>query len=107
MPALTITQVFGASAAVSGGVLSIDLSDFSTVGLTNATPTASEIFTAILLRIISQQTSTSQEDTEVGVYIGEPFISVVRSNTQLDRSFPVSVFTPFSSSTLDPDEVVG
>lgn len=107
MPALTIPQVFGATAAVSGGVLSVSLADLAAVGLTNATPTASEIFTALLLRLVSQQTAASLDDVEVGVYIGDPFISVVRTNTQLERQFPVSVFTPFSAATLDPDDVIG
>lgn len=107
MAALTIPEVFGSSASVTAGVLSISLADFTAIGLTGATPTASEIFTAIMLRLVSQQTTGSIDDVLVGVYIGEPFISVVRTNTQLERQFPVSVFTPFSSSTLDPDDVVG
>lgn len=107
MPALTLAQVFGANASVTSGVLEITLADFSSVGLTGVTPTASEIFTAIMLQIVASQTPTSQEDLDVGVFIGEPFISVVRNNEQLDRSFPVSVFTPFSASTLDPDDVIG
>lgn len=107
MPALTIPQVFGAGASITGGVLSIPLSDLAAVGLNGVTPTASEIYTAIMLRLVSQQTASSLEDIEVGVYIGEPFLTVSRGNAQLERQFPVSVFTPFNAATLDPDDVIG
>lgn len=107
MPALTIPQVFGTGATVSGGNLTIPLSGLASTGLSNSTPTASELLTAIILQLVSSQTAASQEDITVGVFVGDPFLTIARGGVQLERQFPVSVFTPFASATLDPDEVIG
>lgn len=107
MPAATLQQFFGASATLVGGNLTIDLDDFADVGLSNTSTSAAEIFTAILLKIKANTPTTAADDVLWGVIVGDPFLSIVRDNAQLDTQFPVSVYKPFNSSTLDPDEVVG
>ncbi len=107
MAAITLAQAFGANAAINAGVLSITIADFADVGLSNASPSASELLTAILLKVRASQDSTSQEDIERGVYIGDPYNTISRSDTQLERQYPFSVFTPLNISALDPDDVVG
>ncbi|MBD1917450.1 MULTISPECIES: hypothetical protein [Cyanophyceae] len=107
MPAATIQQFFGATATLANTVLTIDLDDFVGVGLTPTSTSAAEIFTAILLRIKANTPTTAIDDPLWGVIVGDPFLSIVRDNSQLDTQFPVSVYKPFNGSALDPDEVVG
>jgi len=107
MPAITLAQAFGSNASISGGVLSIPLADLASVGLSKASPSASEIFTALILRIRAAQGATTQEDIEVGIFVGDPFLTISRNDTQLERQFPVSVYTPLNIPVLDPDDVIG
>lgn len=108
MPAPTVQQIFGPNATLSSGVLTISLSDFSSVGLTAATAQPGDIVAALILRIISvTPANAATEDKAWPITIGEPFISVVRDNEQLERSFPVSLYTPFNAAVFDPDDVIG
>jgi len=108
MPAATLQQFFGANSTLSSGTLTVDLNDFADVGLTPTSTSPTEILTAILLKLkANTPTDAALNDKEWGITIGDPFISVVRDNEQLDTQYPVSIYRPFSSPTLDPDDVIG
>ena len=108
MPFPTIQQFFGTNATLNGTTLTINLNDFTGVGLTPATAQPGDIFASMLLRIISvTPVDAATTDKQWPVTVGTPFISVVRDNEQLERSFPVSFYTPFTAATFDPDSVIG
>lgn len=107
MAALTITQVFGASATLSAGTLTIDLADFTGTGLDPATTKASSILSALIINLKSIQSSTASEDTDVGVVVGDKYRMIARNDTQLEEQYPVSIYRPIAITDLDPDEVVG
>lgn len=107
MAAITLSQAFGANAAINAGVLSITLSDLASTGLTPSSTSPAEIFTALILKLQSSQSSTSQDDATVGIYVGTPFNTISRNDTQLERQYPVSIYTPLNITALDPDDVVG
>ncbi|PZV07825.1 MAG: hypothetical protein DCF32_06235 [Leptolyngbya sp.] len=107
MPSPTLQQFFGASATLVGGNLTLDLDDFADVGLSNTATAPGDILAAIILKIIANTpTDAATTDKLWSVTIGDPFISVVRDNEQLERSFPVSFYTPFTASVFDPDAVI-
>ncbi|MGG6237229.1 hypothetical protein ACQ4N7_01210 [Nodosilinea sp. AN01ver1] len=108
MPAATLSQVFGANASISSGTLTVSLADFTDVGLTPTSTSPTEILTAILLKLkANTPTDAATNDKDWGITIGDPFISVVRDNEQLDTQYPVSIYRPFANPTLDPDDVIG
>jgi len=108
MPAPTIQQFFGNNATLTGSTLTINLNDFTGVGLTPATAQPGDIMAALVLRIISvTPVDAATTDKQWPVTVGTPFISVVRDNEQLERSFPVSFYTPFTNAVFDPDAVIG
>lgn len=107
MPAITLTEAFGANATLAAGTLTITIADLASNGLNGPTPTAPEILTAILLRLKGTQPSNALEDAERGIVIGDPFKTISRNETQLEYQYPYSVFVPINIPALDPDDVVG
>jgi hypothetical protein len=107
MAAITLSEAFGSTATLNAGVLTVNLTDFTTHGLDGANPTPSEILTAILLRLIAVQPSNAVDDIERGVVIGTPFKTFSRNEAQLEYQYPFSVYVPITLPELDPDNVVG
>lgn len=107
MAAITLQEAFGSNASLTSTSLTIQLSDLASAGLNKPNPSASEILTAIVLRVINSQPSNASEDTERGIVIGTPFMSISRNDSQLERQYPFSIYTPLNITALDPDEVVG
>lgn len=107
MPAPTLQQFFGANAMLSGSTLTINLNDFSTVGLSSSATQPGDILAGIVLLIIANTPANAATDDPLwSVTIGDPFMTIVRNNQQLERNFPVSFYTPFDASTFDPDAVI-
>jgi len=113
MAALTLTQQFGTNASISNGVLSITLADLAAVGLNGSSPSPADIAAALVLLWKANQGSSASDDPTVGVVVAESFVSkqfVSRGTTnpvaQIEYQYAVSIFTPDSTSALDPDSVV-
>ena len=68
---MDIVKRFGANAEVVGDTLSIQLSDLTTVGLDSATPTADQIFAALVLLNLTNQPSNAADDSTIGVTVGQ------------------------------------
>jgi hypothetical protein len=110
MPALTLTQCFGANATLTNGTLTIQLSDFP--ALNSANPSASKIMAAIMLAL-KTTTATLREDSTVGIVSaieygneksfvqrGDPAVS------QIQTALTFNLYTADSSTALDPDDVL-
>lgn len=106
--ALTLTNLFGANASLSGGVLSITLSDFSGIGLDGTDPSASDIAAALILNWKANQGTDADQDPTIGVTVGDEFRSFLTrgEQAQIEYQFPVSLYVIDNSSALDPDDVV-
>jgi hypothetical protein len=102
--ALTLTQVFGPSATLTAGILSVDVTEL--YQLDSTTPSPTQILAALILGIKAIQPSSATEDVSLGIVVGDPFSTISRNDTQLERQFPVGIYTPISISALDPDNVV-
>lgn len=108
MPALTTAQMFGPSATLTGTTLTITLSDFSGVGLSGSTPSATDVMAAIILRQLSQMPTDASTDTTVGYRVEAGFVpfAFARNNTQFEHPYNIYFYTPASGSSLDPDNVI-
>ena len=107
MADLTLIEQCGAGATISGGVLSITLSD---IGLNAASPTSSQILGALVLKRRSLMTDLLANDPAVGCSIGEPFSGLaVRGNRQqAEQQYTVSLYKDVSNeivSISDPDDI--
>lgn len=105
---MDITQRFGTNASVTGGVLSIELTDLATVGLDAASPSADQIFAALILLNLANQPVGAADDISVGVTVEAGFKSFLDRNgtTQLERQYTCSLYTPDTTGDIDPDDVV-
>lgn len=107
MAAVTLQEVFGPSATLTGGVLSITIADFTGVGLSAASTSAADIYAAMMLRLKSVQPTDAADDTTRGVVVGSTdFKTISRNDTQLERQYTLSFYTPLNISAFDPDDVV-
>lgn len=106
----TLVQLFGAKAVRSGAKITIDLTDFVSVGLTNATTCSPSQACAAYLRWLQANTKQFAEDSDAGV-AAETF-DQQRSFTTRDNKaqiiYPVSLnlFSPDNTAALDPDNVI-
>lgn len=110
MAALTLAQQFGANATISSGVLSIQLSDLTGVGLNGSSPSASDISAALIMLWERNQPTNADTDPTVGILVSKDFTPkqfTTRGDvSQIEYRYSVYAYTPDSTSTLDPDSVV-
>lgn len=103
--ALTLAQRFGTGATLSGGVLSITITNLT--NLTSSTATADQILAAIILHNKAIQPTNALDDATNGVTIDDPFKSFARNDTQIQHSYSVSLYeSAAAGGPLDPDNVV-
>lgn len=109
MAALTLTQLFGASATLSAGTLTINTADFSAVGLSGASPEPADLAAALLLHWKANAPTDATNDPTVGVVVGDSFKAFTTRGTtqQIEYQYPVSLYVPDTTTSLDPDSVVG
>lgn len=109
MTALTLQQQFGTNATLSNGVLSIHISDLTSVGLNGSSPSPSDIAAALVLHWQANQGTNADQDNTIGVVVGTPFRTLLSRNNinQIQYQYPVSFYVPDTlGTTLDPDSVV-
>lgn len=108
MAARTLADLFGASASLSGGVLSITLGDFSGVGLDNASPDPTDIAAALILYWQSTQATDADTDPTNGLVVNNEFKSFLTrgDSPQIEYQYPVSLYVADTTASLDPDNVV-
>ncbi len=102
---LSLAQRFGAGSTLSGGVLSITITNLS--GLSSATASPDQILAAIILQNKAIQPTNALDDATNGVTIDDPFKSFARNDTQIQHSYSVNLYESAGSiGALDPDNVV-
>lgn len=101
---LTLTQVFGPSATLAAGVLTVDVTELYQLDDPAATP--SQIIAALIMGLKAIQPSNATEVPTLGIVVGDPYSTISRNDSQLERQYPVGIYTPISISALDPDDVV-
>ena len=102
---LTLAQRFGTGATLSGGTLSVNITNLT--GLTSATATPDQIFAAMILHNKAIQPANAADDATVGVTIDDPFKSFSRNDTQVQHSYSVNLYESAGAiAALDPDNVV-
>ncbi len=102
---LSLEQRFGTGASLSGGVLSVNITNLT--GLTSATATPDQIFAAMILHNKAIQPTNALDDATVGVTIDDPFLQIVRSDSQIQYSYNVGLYKAAAlGGSLDPDDVV-
>ena len=108
MPARTLTDLFGASADLTSGTLTINLTDFSGVGLDNANPDPTDIAAALILYWQSTQATDADTDPTNGVVVNDEFKSFITrgDSPQIEYQYPVSLYVADTTQSLDPDSVV-
>lgn len=108
MAARTLLDLFGANASITSGVLSVTLADFTDVGLDGASPDPTDIAAALVLKWKATQVDGSETDPTVGLVVQDEFKSFLLRGDQshLEYQYPVSLYIPDTTSTLDPDDVV-
>ena len=108
MPELTIQQRFGTNATLSAGVLTIQLSDLTSVGLDASSPTSSQILAALVLLSKGNEPINAADDPTIGATIADPFKSfVVRSGTdQIQHQYSINLYETDNSTNLDPDNII-
>lgn len=110
---LTVPQRFGARAAITNGILSINLADLAAVGLDIANPSADAIFGALVILSRNSQPTDAATNPTIGVVVlpgaTEPFKAFVTRGTtrQIEYQYPVSLYSNDTTGvTLDPDNIV-
>lgn len=102
---LTLDERFGTGASLSGGVLSITITNLT--GLTSSTASADKILAAIILHNKAIQPTNAADDATNGVTIDDPYKSFARNDTQIQHSYSVNLYESAGSlGALDPDNVV-
>lgn len=103
----SIVEQFGQSATISGGILSVTLSELE---LDSATPTSSQIIGAFLLKRRSLMNDASLSDPSVGLTVDEPFTGLTtrQDRQQAQVQYSVSLYKDIDSNTTsisDPDQI--
>lgn len=111
MTALTLQQQFGANAAIANNILSIHLTDLTAVGLTGSLPSPAEIAAALILHWKANQGANAADDPTIGVVVNEGYgagktFAIRGDQKQLEYQYEISIYTPDTTSSLDPDSVV-
>ena len=105
--AQTLTDLFGSSASLSGGVLSITLADF--VKLNDTTPSATQIAAAILEYWATSTTSLTDDNTAgiVAATFQPSKAFVTRNNvSQIEQGFTINTYRADTSASFDPDDII-
>lgn len=102
---LSLAQVFGPSATLTGGVLTCTVTELFQLDDPAATP--AQIVAALIMGLKAIQPSNASEIATLGIVVGDPFSTLSRNDTQLERQYPVGIYTPINITALDPDDVVG
>lgn len=127
---LSLTDRFGTNAEIditapADPLLTIHLNDFlnsadggditNSQGITDVsviTPTTKDTWAdriaAVLLILWKQRQPTANTDDTIGLYVDDPSKNFVTRNTQpqLEFSYPVGIYVPDTTGTIDPDDVV-
>lgn len=106
MPKPTLQQIFGSGATVTSNQLTLNFSDFASVGWNTATGTddAEKWLSAIILK--AREFSTANTDQVPNINVQEPYPGLITRNDVLKReySYTVQIYVPDSGSTIpDPD----
>lgn len=111
MAALTMAQLFGTHSVLNTetGMLTIQLSDLSDVGLTKDQPTATQILTALILKLRAAiKMPDCINDRSVGMTITDPFkLFLTRgSENHTGYQFDLTIYTVDQVPSLNSDDVV-
>lgn len=110
MPALTISQLFGATATLAAGTLTIKTADLVPAGLNGATPTPTEVAAALVCLWKVNKPANADTDADIGLVCDQSFKGFQQkaSVNLVAYSYTVTLFADDTQGmNLDPDSVRG
>jgi len=110
MPALTISQLFGATATLTGGTLTVKLADLAATGLNGASPTPTEVAAALVCHWKLNKPATADTDADIGLTCDQAFKSFLQIGTTplVVHSFTVNLRSDDTTAgSPDPDTIRG